>query len=109
MTAGERGKDRRVAPQVVSELSLPQASRTRASLELAGSGGAASLIRHRGLGCSFVDRRAEVSANRGIRVAHTIRRAGPRCLASRVIPTGAEGEGADGAHASLSGLLSVPG
>ncbi|GJP63346.1 hypothetical protein CLOP_g20415, partial [Closterium sp. NIES-67] len=74
-----------------------------------GRVGPASLIRHRGLGCSFVDRRAEVSANRGIRVAHTIRRAGPRCLASRVIPTGAEGEGADGAHASLSGLLSVPG
>ncbi|GJP34738.1 hypothetical protein CLOM_g19172 [Closterium sp. NIES-68] len=40
MTAGERGKDMRVAPQAVSELSLPQASRTRTSLELAGSGGA---------------------------------------------------------------------
>ncbi|GJP56193.1 hypothetical protein CLOM_g15250 [Closterium sp. NIES-68] len=80
MTAGERGKDRRVAPQVVSELSLPQASRTRASLELAGSGGACqphpaprTRVLFRGPACGGV-------ANRGIRVAHTIRRAGPDAL-----------------------------
>ncbi|GJP48976.1 hypothetical protein CLOM_g8245 [Closterium sp. NIES-68] len=41
MTAGERGKDRRVAPQVVSELSFaPGVSERGPSLELAGSGGA---------------------------------------------------------------------